>query len=123
MQRYVHFSPVGGTILCVTESDSMDYIIPITDEQYQAYLQAPDTWCVNLETLQLYQVEIVVDPNAERDAKIKALNDEYAGYQNELQSYYVAALMNEDTVTQQDIITEREAVLAEYAASLAEITQ
>jgi hypothetical protein len=55
--QYAHFHPLCGVILDITESDSMDYIISITDEQYQAYLESPDTWRVNLETLQLYQDE------------------------------------------------------------------
>lgn len=57
MQQYAHYNPNDGFIFCITDSDSMDYIIPITDAQYNAYLESPDTWRVNLETLKLYQVD------------------------------------------------------------------
>jgi hypothetical protein len=78
MQRYAHYNPTCGTILCITESDSMDYITPITEEQYQAYRQASETWRVDLETMELYQVEPVPveenpTPAISTDERVSAL--------------------------------------------------
>jgi hypothetical protein len=79
MQKYIHYNPTDGSIFCITNSDSMDFIIPIFDEQYEAYLQSPDTWRVNLETLELYQVDPIVpieQPNVVSiESRVEALEE------------------------------------------------